>query len=68
MVIGVDGNIQVHQPILVQLLKQLPIHVCHLTPSWLTPILACFQLLWTQGPKLLLTYSPQAELASLLSG
>ena len=61
MIIWADRYIQVYQTLLVQLLQQLPVQVCHLTPPWLATILASFQLLWSQGSEFLLTCSPQAE-------
>lgn len=42
MVIGANGHIQMDKPFLVQLLQQLPVHVCHLAGSWLATILASF--------------------------
>lgn len=65
MVIGADGHIQVDQPLLVQLLQQLPVQVCNLAGSWLATILASFQLLWAQSPELLLTYTPKVHYQKL---
>ena len=61
MVIRADRHFQVDQPLLVQLLQQLPVQVTHQAPPWLAAILTCFQLLWTQCSELLLTCSQQAE-------
>jgi len=61
VIIWADRYIQVYQTLLVQLLQQLPVQVCHLAPPWLATILASFQLLWSQGSELWLTCSPQAE-------
>jgi len=61
VIIWADRYIQVYQTLLVQLLQQLPVQVCHLAPPWLATILTSFQLLWSQGSELLLTCSPQAE-------
>ena len=68
MVIGPNGHIQMDEPLLVQLLQQLPVQVCNLAGSWLAAILASLQLLWAQRPELLLTCCPGGSIRSLVTG
>jgi hypothetical protein len=42
MIVWADRYIQVYQTLLVQLLQQRPVQVCHLAPPWLATILASF--------------------------